>query len=546
MAQQKGTIIIEHPYYGWITTMQSGGITHGLEGPFVYAESYSGYQQYTGSVAMMPNRPGYEGHLAPAPAFTAATDGSSVVNGLAINSVIESDGQCYVALDSNRYVTLSSLSAPAVSQTVYGTVGLMVGYHSGHTMPTTVNGDVAGFPAVIGSTVAYSGGTAYAYFSWEDNTDGDIAQYCGTSGTSNYYTGIGGVALTNNLPHPLFNFGDKFIYCGNGQTLIQFSPSLGTFNNQALILPPQWVIQHIVQYQNFIAIAAWKANNPITTNSTIMPSDKGQTALFLWDGFSGTFNFQYDIQDFYVSNLFYDGTNLYAITFGRNGTVKLKQFNGQSFDILFESANIGNTPGGTNSITPCFGALDIWLNQLTWTTAGGGNINMYGSADAENLPPGFHQVGTVNANNGMAKNLYGNTLFVGNRVNSSSYKILYSDFTKFDNQGDKFFSGFHALPTNSTIDYVKMYFSQWGTGAAMLASIYKDYTLIGSSGGDQLNWQPTWLTQGTNVSYAYISRSIKNVNGFYMGLQWNHANLTDTAAIIRKVEIGYNWDDDNI
>lgn len=268
--------------------------------------------------------------------------------------------------------------------------------------------------------------------------------------------------------------------------------------------------------------------------------------LFLWDGFSPTWNFQYDMQDFFVSNIFYDGLNLYVLTFGRNNTLKLKMFNGVGFDLLWESPNIGNWPGGVSGVNPCFGGVDLWLNHLVWTSSNGSNINSYGSPSAGNYPEGFHQIASLNSQNGMIKNLFQNTVFIGNKL-GSTYTIQYNDFTKFDTS-TQFVSEFYALPTNSTIDNVKLYFSQWGAGAALNVALVKDYNAIGQYGfgNDLLQWNPKVSNVGTTITYAYISKSIPNVNGFGLAIQWAHLASTNTAAIIRKVEINGFSDENNI
>lgn len=558
MAQKPFKITIEKPFEGWIPSLWTS-TGHALESAFDLMGQYSGYQEYSYSLAMMPNRPGFEGHLAPGPAFVAATDSGSQVTGLALNSVITSDGTVYVLLDNDKYVTLSSLSSPAVSATVSGTIGSTAGVHSGHSSFSTFNGDLSGFPAIIGTQVAYSGGTAYCYFSWEDSVDGDVAVLNGPAniGTQNYYTSLGGAALTKGVPHPLFNFGDKFIYIGNGQYLNWISPSLSSVQNQALILPPQWVIQGMAQYQNYIAIIAWQQNDPPE-----IPAQQGKSALFLWDGFSGTFNFQYSLNDFFVSNVYYDGQNLYAITYGRNGTTKLKQFNGTGFDILWESAVIGIPPGNVqHNGSPMIGGMDMWLNHIVWTNGDSlvtslgntGFINAYGSPESENYSSGFHQFAQYPNSGvssltrlGMIKNLYKNSVFIGVCDVNGAYSIQYPDFTKFALNG-RFVSSLMPTPTNATIDNVKISFSQWGAGAALTMGIFKDYATLSYGGSnDFLQWNPTAVIYGTTTTYFYETQSIANVNSFYLAFDWAHASTSNTAAIIRKIEINGFSDDDNI
>lgn len=561
--QKPFSIKIEKPYYGWITSLWTS-TGHALESSFDLMSQYSGYQEYSYSLAMMPNRPGFEGHLAPGPAFVAATDSGNVVTGLALNSTITSDGIVYVLLDSDRYVTLSSLTTPTVSSTVFGSIGFSIGIHSGHTITAngaTANGDLASFPAIIGTQVAYSGGTAYCYFSWEDNVDGDVAAINGPAniGTQNFYTSLGGSALTKGVPHPLLNFLDQYIYIGNGQYLNRLDPKVGGFLNQALILPPQWVIQQMTAYQGFVALVAWQQNaNPEVSQQ------RGKASLFLWNPLtSTTYDFQYDLNDFFVSNVYFDGQDLFALTYGRNGTTKLQKFNGTGFDIEWESAVIGIPPSNSNyNRTPVLGGVDKWLNHIAWTngdqlsvsTNTTGFINAYGSPKAADYPEGFHQfaqfaqsAGTSLTRLGMIKNLYKNQVFVGVCDVNGAYSIQYSDFTKFALNG-QFVSALIPTPVNSTIDNVKIRFSQWGAGAALNLSIMKDYDTLNfnGGGGDLLNWNPTVASNGTSTYYFPQTQSIANVNSFYLGIQWAHALTSNTAAIIRGIEINGFSDDDNI
>jgi hypothetical protein len=549
MSQTPFKITIEKPYYGWIPSLWTS-TGHALESSFNLMGQYSGYQEYSYSSSMMPNRPGFEGHLAPPPAFVPVVDAGGIVNGLALNSVITPDGTCYVLLDSNRYVTMSSLSTPAVSQTIFGTVGSAVLYHGTHVSFATFNGDVANF-ATSGTN------NSYAYISWTDNIDGDIGQFVGSTGTANYYTGIGGTALQTGKPHPLLVGNDRFIYFGNGNVLGKFNPVTNTPTDIALTLPPYWTIQGACEYQNYHAIAAWQQNA-----SPEIPQDKGQAMLFFWDGIATAWNFQYDMQDFFVSNIFYDGQNLYVITYGRNGTTKLKQFNGQGFDTLWESATIGLPPGNPNyGRTPVIGGVDLWLNHIVWTNGDQlasslnttGFINSYGSPEAQDFPAGFHQFAQFPPSGissltriGMVKNLYQNTLFMGNCDVNGTYSIQYSDFTKYAVNGE-FISPLISLPANSTIDNVKVWLSQWGAGAALNLGIFKDYSTLGFGGtNDFLQWNPTATALGTSVTYMYQTQSIANVNSFYLGIEWSHALTSNTAAIIRKIEINGFSDDDNI
>lgn len=557
MAQGEGKITFEKPYLGWIPTpgyiaTQTLGTTSG----YLYTdtnayESTLGltsdsfiqypmptYQDYSSSQAIMINRPGFEGHIAPGPGWTDITDnggGSPTVNGLALNAMVGPDGNCYVILDSNRYVILN-LSTQIISNGNFATIGSAAGGHSGHTGFTTVNGDICIYPITTNGTY-----TSYrTYATWEDSTDGDIAQINGNSVTaSNYYSGtLSGTALISGVPHPLLAATsiDQNVYFGNGSALGRFNPIALTHTDQALLLQPGFIINGLTTYGDYIAIIAYRVNN-FSQN----PLTSSQAKLFLWDGFSPVVNFQYDLQDNFVSNIFNDGKNLYFITYGRSGTTKLKKFNGTNFDTLWETAIAGGFPGGTTSPNPCFGGMDLWLNHVVWSSNSDGHINAYGSP-AQQYPIGFHNISLLGTTNGMCKNLFSNLLFVGNK-SGATYTIKYADLTKYDSQAT-FKTPIYPLPTNSSIVWVKAYFSSWPKNSTPLSlSIMKDYNISTFGGAaDLLGWQ---LTGATNTYYLQNSKTIDNVNSFYLAGSWSLATTTN-APIIRKIEVGFSYETNNI
>lgn len=545
MAQNKGVITIQKPYLGWTPSLTSSGhvleSTTGITSQLLVAYPSPEFQDYSYSYAISPNIPGYEGDIAAGPQFTNVTDNSGVsggvINGLALNAVTAPDGNCYVLLDSNRYVMLN-LSTKIISSGNYNSVGSAVGIHAGHSGFTTVNGDIAIYP------VTFNGFTNYrTYATWDDGTDADIAQLSGnTVVAANYYTGtLSGSALVAGVPHPILTAMniDKNVYFGNGSNLGMFNPITPAHTDQALILPAGWIINGLATYGDYIAIIAYRMNN---FSSNQNPLANSQTKLYLWDGYSPVPNFQYDIQDNFVSNIFNDGKDLYVITYGRNATVKLKQFNGQSFDILWESAIIGGFPGGTTSPNPCFGGMDLWLNHIVWSSNSRELINGYGSPSAQ-YPKGFHNLTAQGGTNGMCKNLYGNTLFIGNKDINSHYTIKYSDLTT-STVGATFMSSLYPLPTNSAITYVKLYASYWPSANSFVnVAIVKDYNGISfGEATDLLNWQPSG---SANQSYFSKSITIDNVNSFYLSIYFG-GEVANQMPIIRKIEVGFSYDDDNI
>lgn len=546
--KQEGVITIEKLYGGWAKDLSTS-----------QNKTVEGNQnQYGQAISTMVNRPGYEGHISPGLILNTMTDASSVVNALPVDGVVTSTGSAFCVLANARVINfmVNGTSIPNDAHDVTAQ-----GIHSGHTTFSGADSAMVTYVSVTGTSPSYVS-DEYVFYSWEDNTDGDVAQFKKSTGVYkfNYLSALGtqnnGTALQRStvssqyIPHPLLVGQDNNLYIGNGRFLASHDPTTTSVSYQALDLKPGWVIVGLEKYQNYIAIVAFKQNVAFFSN---IGSTKSECKMFLWDGFSTSWNFEYDLKDNYVSNILRDGlTDIYVITYGRNSTVKLKKFDGYGFNILFETALAGLTPGGVLSNSPCIGAIDLWLNHIVWTNYYNGEINEYGSPDgivSDKYESGFHQLGLVNQQNGMCKNLIQNILFIGNYT-GSTYKILYSDLSKYDTLQMQMNSILYPLPTNSTLEWVKVYPSLLGETYDFSVSVVKDYNSIAFGGtNDVLRWNPTATTTGTSLYYLEQHQwkgDTKNTNACYVGIKSNAVNTTTGGFSIRKVEVGYTYDDENV
>ena len=140
----------------------------------------------------------------------------------------------------------------------------------------------------------------------------------------------------------------------------------------------------------------------------------------------------------------------------------------------------------------------------------------------------------------LVKNLSQNILFVGRRV-SSTYSIVKIDYVGYHINAD-FRTRLYSVPYKSTIEKIIVYFSQFGTGASVLFSLFKDYKdMSPGSADDQLNLTVTNSTYGviSSINLTDVSgwKRITDVNNFYMNFRFNHASSSNTAAIIQRVEV---------
>lgn len=522
LQQGKDSVIIEKPFGGYGDTF-SATTYPVIETELSQYQSLTQSPRYSRASAVTLSRLGYEGHIAQGYTFTDVVDGSAVVNALPLNGVVDSAGRGYFVLGNGRMV-FYDLSSPTIS-------GSNFRDPSGASGTTTLL-DIILYPSQSG-TPPTNTTDEYILWSWETATYGDIARKKKSDGsyTDNYLTGLSGsngTAMVRGVPHPLLFGQDNNIYGGNGRYVLAIDPVASTANYQALDLKPGWTITGLSQYQNYIAVLGYK------TSTSLTGFYKSESKVFLWDGFSPSWNFEYPVKDNYASNIYYDGVDLYVISYGRNSTTKLKHFNGSGFETLFESAYAGGQP--------TLGGSESYLNHIVWGS--GGNIFAHGSpSDLYNK--GFHfwaQPGTTQT--GMVKNLSAQDLYVG-RTNNNGYAITISNTTTgFENTAAEFVSQLYPLPTNSSITCIKFYLSKFDSGASFKYAIIKDYNASTYTASDNVLAGTIDYTTYPAKSYIPIKKTLTNVNSFRLQILWNGA--TNTAAIIRKIEIEYQLDTNNI
>lgn len=510
LQQGKQTITIENLTGGWAYDL-SGSNSAAVKGS---------EDQYSKSSQIALFRPGQEGNIAPGLVFSTVSDAQSRVNGLALAGDVDSSGNAFCLLQGSGTcgIVWFDVTNPAIGSNFHGIAGTA-------TVSAT-NGDILNYYQQTGTTTIAV--EEYVYFSYENGTVGDVGRRTksSTSFNDNYLTGLAtqnnGNGLFLGVPHPLIFGKNEVLYIGNGRYLASHDPTTTSVDYKAFDLKPGFIIADTDLYQNYIAILGYRGN----TNTA--GTTKGECKLFLWDGFSPTWNFEYPLRDFKASALLNDGDNLYAFTSGRNNTTKKWKFNGSGFDDpIVESAQIGNPPSR--------GGIDLYYNNIVWGESGG-RVLAYNQ--------GLHYISALQSV-GMVKTFYQNTLFVGNN-NGGTYTIQYSTPSAGYALSANLRSRLIELPTNSTITCVKVYFSQFGTGASVTVSGFKDYNTTAVGGASDFLNKTISFANEEEITYYPIKKTVKNVNSFYLFLTFNHASTSDTAAIIRKIEVEVQVDTNNI
>ena len=480
----------------------------------------AGQGKYSKSTAINPFTYRRIGQIAPGEAYSAIADSSSRVNALPLNGAVTSLGDALIILDNARVVMVTS---DAVQSTHNATA--LSGGHSAHT---TLTGEDA---------LIYRTGPLvtdeYVLYSWNDNTDGDIGRATLQLGSpdddymSTVPTGAG--VLTKGVPHKMCIGPDGNIYITNGQYISKFAISTTTLTLQSLNLGTGFITTDVKTFRNQLVITGYKATTYITGFAY------SESRVWFWDTTSPFHNQMFNLQDNYASAILAHD-NLYVFTNGRNQTTKVKFFNGNGFETVFESAQIGSYPKP--------GSVDIFQNMIHFAPNGGTQIFCLDGKS-------FHYRSTLSSATdiGMVKNLYTNALYVGKRV-SSTYtieKLTYDTYVV----DAKFLDSIRSLPYKSTVKKIIVYFSQFGSGASLLVSLFRNYAtaFTGESGADDLltTASPSQTINSTNFPNIATDLTAElvvgngfNLNTFVMMLKFNHSSVSNTAAIVRKVEIYYD------
>ena len=491
------------------------------------------------------------GHIAPVEVFNSGSiaDTSSYINSLprAVAVDVSVSG-------GNYYFMLGGLSGIA-PRIVYGTPS------GGITTKRDITAGLGNNFTTIGTTgywgediIFYTGSQSSTqipmiFYSWKDSGTGHVGMASLSAGTptfvsddflsTTYFTGIDNPK--GGVPIRLCEGPDKILYFTNGQYIGSYDGQAtatytnGIYNPYALNLGVGWVAVDICKYQNYIAIAAVKTGTGYTTNTI-----KSESRVILWDGASLDFNYMYDADDYRITALS-NQDFLYAFTQGRNGTTKVKYlpiaYGVSKLATLYESST------SIISTSPDPRSVDLYNGNLVW---GNGSISTRYPINALVFGQngGVHQ--PYDANNGtneatsigLLSNIDSDRLYIGGNF-SGTYGIYYLDGSGGYLTSSFFRSGLMELPYRSTIDKIKVYFSQFTTDSSVIMSLYGSQT----SSTDLLNYTTSSLTHPEAITFKACTLrmgSIADISDFWISMLFNHSTISKNAAIIRRIEIYYS------
>lgn len=350
------------------------------------------------TVALDPYR--YAGFAAPG---VNPTDPSNVseVDGVLKNGVTNGNKAYMVGGAKMHEMTLNTVPG-SNSITNTGSFPHTITAHGGHSSV-----------AVSDIAIYEISGTKYAFYSWNDNTDGDVGRYdLSTTFDDDYMSTVptSGAVLQTTNPHPMFVLAD-ILYIGDGKDLASFDGT--TFNPSALDLPNGYIITSITANDIYLVITAYKQS---LNSGTYY---KSEAKAFYWDTFSRSFTYEVQLNGNYVNGAFnYNGRIGCFITGGDtfftfNRESKLMLENGNDFEPVANFS--GDAPG--------HGGVEVSNSSITWNSDG--TVYQYGSPHI-----GFgnvlNKIGRVDGttSEGMLKNFLGRNLYASAGTSTSGGLII--------------------------------------------------------------------------------------------------------------------------
>jgi hypothetical protein len=375
------------------------------------------------------------------------------------------------------------------------------------------------------------GSSEYVLYSFNDATDGDVGRYTvGGAYDDDYLSTVGaqtnGTVLTKGVPHQMSLTPDGLaVIITNGRYLAKLTLSSNAIDYQALNLGAGFVATDVDIYQNYIVVIGYKETTYITGYS------KSESRVWFWDTTSPFYQNTFNLRDNYATAL-YVNNGLFAFTQGSSSTTKIKYFNGSNFETIFESRQIGNAPRP--------GSIETVEGLMHYAPKTSSNL-MCLDGKAFHYRTRVTTDGSTNASDiGMVKNLEeGGFLYIGRKVDTA-YSLVTLNASQYFTDSATMIYPMVSLPYQSTITKIIVYFSQFGAGASLIASLFKNYSTISVGGAaDLTNQTIDYSTMGAISSWSFPVTNGFNVDCFTLHIKFNHASPSNSAAIIRKIEVYY-------
>ncbi len=193
-----------------------------------------------------------------------------------------------------------------------------------------------GHSSAVGSdVVTYSiSGTEHVFYSWNDDTDGDVGKLITGSETfdDDWLSTVptGGAVLNKDYPHPMIvsKFTDV-LYIANGPNIVAYDGPTDTAATLAFQLPDGFIITSFAETANFLVVFG--------STKTTYDQEPGESVAMFWDRSGPRYTYSYDLNCSYVNGAFsFKGS---VGIFGQRPTLARNRsfmmiFNGTEFDTV--------------------------------------------------------------------------------------------------------------------------------------------------------------------------------------------------------------------
>ena len=362
------------------------------------------------------------------------------------------------------------------------TIGDNLTGHGGHT--TFTGEDVIIYPI---------GATHYLFYSWNDNTDGDVgrAALTGAPGFEDdnlSNTVATGAVLTLGVPHRMMEWQENgYLYITNGRYLAELDGQTGangTADMTAFTLPVGWTAVDIFPAGDLIGICAEYIPGAWTSALT----KRKRTAVFFWDGSSTKWTRKALLDDPQIVA----GRNLEGEYYLFCNDVRahgvIRKWNGLSF--VKEQELRHNISGISTKAPLTYSGVCEWRNGFLINDHAG-RVYYYGSIEPGLTKALYHifESNDVALNAGYAIAALD---FAAGSIVASSYDGTNYHLRRFWEPGDGTYNNtnflykslYYEFPHKIRINYVRLYFNTLLSGADDDVKIEQDYgnktTTLGS------------------------------------------------------------------
>lgn len=413
-----------------------------------------------------PNR--FPGVLAPFPFATALTNAASVTT--AVTKMVNFIGSTPLVFGIGGD-QVYEITATTITNT--GNFPHTVDHsHTGETLSDIV--------------IYENNGTHEVFYSFNDDTDGDIGRLSAIPGTDtfddDYFSAVvGGAVLDKNYPHPMAVADNNILYIGNGSVLASMDLRTGSpvATDTEIDLLGGWVIKDHMSHKGFHWIAARETHEGDDPTS----SQPGRIGIFVWDYIKSTFDEIYFMDDSDVYKIFiYEGVP-HVLT-ADMVVGKLRRFNGITFEEIPQVTTF-------NPLSVELGGIEQRYGMLMWVSSGQGEVYTYGSLGDRKKKP-FNQISApISAKSIIRKPFENDVYFIGIGTQIKKFNFLTAGGADVS---VLYRSPMIKLPTHSVVKEFRIYYPNLGNGSSsntlrLLAHFNGSTsdTEIGTIGADEIS-----------------------------------------------------------